>query len=72
MPTYEYRCSDCENDFELQAPVAEYEDGIDETCPACDSPNTTRRLGSVMISMGDRSSDAAPQGGCCTPGSGCC
>ncbi|WP_103028413.1 FmdB family zinc ribbon protein [Salinibacter altiplanensis] len=71
MPTYEYRCSDCDTDFELEATVAEYEEGIDETCPECDSQQTTRRLGSVMISMGDASPDG-PQGGGCTPGGGCC
>ena len=70
MPTYEYRCTDCENDFALEASVAEYENGLDEDCPECGSAKTTRRLGSVVISTG--SSDSARQGGCCTPGSGCC
>ncbi len=72
MPTYEYRCSDCEHDFALQATVAEYEEGLDAPCPACGSEQTTRRLGSVMISMGDSASGDMPRGGCCTPGSGCC
>ena len=68
MPTYEYRCTDCEHDFERQASVAEYEEGLDTACPECGSQQTTRRLGSIMISMGDGASDDAPQGGCCTPG----
>lgn len=72
MPTYEYRCTDCENDFERQATVAEYEDGLDAKCPECGSQQTTRRLGSVMISMGDSVSGDPPQGGCCTPENGCC
>ena len=72
MPTYEYRCTDCTNDFEREATVAEYEDGLDARCPECGSQQTARRLGSVMISMGDSASGDAPQGGCCTPGVGCC
>lgn len=72
MPTYEYRCTDCENDFALEASVAEYENGLDEDCPECGSAETSRRLGSVMISMGDGASGDAPQGGCCMPEGGCC
>ncbi|PSQ97986.1 MAG: FmdB family transcriptional regulator [Bacteroidetes bacterium SW_9_63_38] len=71
-PSCSFECTDCDTDFELEATVAEYEEGLDATCPACDSPQTTRRLGSVVISMGDEASDEAPQGGCCTPGGGCC
>ncbi|WP_263788782.1 FmdB family zinc ribbon protein [Salinibacter grassmerensis] len=70
MPTYEYRCTDCEHDFALEASVAEYEEGLGADCPECGSSETTRRLGSVVISTG--SSDPARKGGCCTPGSGCC
>jgi len=78
MPTYEYRCTDCENDFALEASVAEYENSLDEDCPECGSRETTRRLGSVLISTGRSDADTAPQGGtapqdgCCTPGGGCC
>jgi len=71
MPTYEYRCTDCDNDFALQATVAEYEDGLDATCPECGSQQTTRRLGSVLISVGNDATEPR-QGGCCSPGSGCC
>lgn len=78
MPTYEYRCTDCKNDFAFEASVAEYENGLDEDCPECGSSKTTRRLGSVLISTGSANPGAAPQsgtgpqGGCCTPGGGCC
>lgn len=72
MPTYEYHCTGCKHNFSLEASVAEYEDGLDEACPECSSHSTTRRLGSVMISTGSADTDAAPQGGCCTPGGGCC
>lgn len=71
MPTYEYRCTDCEHDFALNASVAEYDDGLNAQCPKCGSDKVQRRLGSVMISGG--SSVSNPTGsGCCTPGGGCC
>lgn len=78
MPTYEYHCPDCEHDFALKATVTEYEDGLDDACPKCDSLNTARRLGSVLISVGSSDADtvprgrSSPQGGCCTPDGGCC
>jgi putative FmdB family regulatory protein len=71
MPTYEYRCTDCDHDFALNATIAEYDDGLDAQCPKCNSEHVQRRLGAVMISSGPAPSDGAA-GGCCTPGGGCC
>jgi len=72
MPTYEYRCTDCENDFSLTASMSEYDDGLDSTCPDCGSAHTERLLGSVLVSIGSSDSNGASEGSCCTPGSGCC
>lgn len=72
MPTYDYRCTDCSHDFSIEATVAEYENGLDARCPSCHSGEVTRRLGSVLISMGASDAGDAPQGRCCTPSSGCC
>lgn len=76
MPTYQYRCTHCAHDFAQKATVAEYDNGLDVTCPACDSDEVTRRIGAVMISGGSSSSsgssasgDGAPR---CSPGGGCC
>ncbi|MFO8233639.1 MAG: zinc ribbon domain-containing protein [Longimonas sp.] len=68
MPTYQYRCTNCEHDFALKATVAEYDDGLDATCPKCGSDEVKRRIGDIMISSGS-SGDGAPR---CTPGGGCC
>jgi len=71
MPTYEYRCTECDYDFALKATVAEYDDGLDAECPKCESEQVQRRLGAVMISSGPATSNGSA-GGCCTPGGGCC
>ncbi len=35
MPLYEYRCEDCENEFEEMLHFSEREDPINEPCPSC-------------------------------------
>lgn len=36
MPRYDYRCTQCANDFEIVRPLGET---ADVTCPQCDSPS---------------------------------
>ena len=70
MPIYEYRCNQCEREFERyvqtgQAAVA---------CPACRSARVTRRL-SVLGALRPGGTAAAAGmsggGGCCGGGCGC-
>ncbi|NBC16110.1 MAG: hypothetical protein GVY18_02200 [Bacteroidetes bacterium] len=44
MPIYEYRCTDCDHDFALNATIAKSENGLDVGCPECDSEQAQRRL----------------------------
>ena len=70
MPIYEYRCNQCEREFEkyvqsAQAPVA---------FPGCQSARITRRLsGFGMRSAGATfaSGGMSGGGGCCGGGCGC-
>ena len=70
MPIYEYRCNQCEREFEkyvqsIQAAVA---------CPGCQSARVTRRLsGFGLRSAGGTSTvgSMAGGGGCCGGGCGC-
>ena len=70
MPIYEYRCNQCEREFEkyvqsAQAAIA---------CPGCQSARVTRRLsGFGMRSVGGpfASEGMAGGGGCCGGGCGC-
>jgi putative FmdB family regulatory protein len=70
MPIYEYRCNQCEREFEkyvqsAQAAVA---------CPGCQSARVTRRLSVLgMRSAGGTFSPGGMSGGggCCGGGCGC-
>ena len=70
MPIYEYRCNQCEREFEkyvqsIPAAIA---------CPGCQSARVTRRLsGFGLRSAGGTSAGGsmAGGGGCCGGGCGC-
>jgi putative FmdB family regulatory protein len=68
MPIYEYRCNQCEREFEkyvqsAQAAVA---------CPGCQSARVTRRLSVVgMRSTGGPAPVPGMSGGGCCGGGGC-
>jgi len=70
MPIYEYRCNQCEREFEKYVQGAQTRVG----CPACTSERVTRRLSVVGIRSTGGSVAAAPSlsggGGCCGVG-GC-
>lgn len=48
MPTYEYRCQDCRQRFELFLTYADY-DNKTVTCPKCGSSDIKRLIGKVRI-----------------------
>ena len=50
MPTYEYRCADCGEVFELERPVSERDS--EATCPKCGSKRTSRMLSKGIILIG--------------------
>jgi putative FmdB family regulatory protein len=68
MPIYEYRCSQCQADFEQLVDAR-----TTVACPACAGSQVTRRL-SLFRPVGVRSMAAgsgAPAGGGCCGGGGC-
>ena len=72
MPIYEYRCNECEQEFERYVSGA----GVAVECPACQSARVMRRLSVVSrLSLGASSSMPAAgmsgSGGCCGGGCGC-
>jgi putative FmdB family regulatory protein len=48
MPTYEYRCQECRQRFEIFLTYADY-DNKPITCPKCGSGNIKRLIGKVRI-----------------------
>ena len=49
MPTYEFRCNDCNHKFEIFLSYQEYE-SAQVNCPACGGSNSTRIIRPVRIS----------------------
>jgi putative FmdB family regulatory protein len=49
MPTYEYRCKDCNQKFELILSYQEYEN-TPVTCPLCNGSNPERIIRPIRIS----------------------
>ncbi len=52
MPSYEYRCLDCNRRFEIFLTYDEY-GTRDVNCPHCQSAQVKRRLGRVRIAKSD-------------------
>lgn len=67
MPTYQYRCLDCGNTFDVSMSLREKEAGLVGTCPKCHSRNTKQVFRQIMALMG-RSS--ATQNSTCGPACG--
>jgi putative FmdB family regulatory protein len=53
MPTYEYRCKDCNHKFELILSYQEYEN-TPVTCPVCNAPNPERIIRPIRISRAEK------------------
>jgi len=72
MPLYDYRCTVCDEVFEIRASIKEKEAGLRPECPKCYSPQTQQLLtAGLVIRGGDSRSLAFPA---CGPdaGPGCC
>jgi putative FmdB family regulatory protein len=71
MPIYEYRCNECEREFERYVSGA----SVAVECPTCQSERVMRRLSVVnRLNLGASSSVPAggmSGGGCCGGGCGC-
>ena len=68
MPIYEYRCKQCEAEFEKYIPAA----AAPVACPTCASGDITRKLSVFgMKSDGGFVASSMPGGGGCCGGGGC-
>lgn len=52
MPSYEYRCRNCQRRFELVMTYADYGKSV-ITCPHCHSDQVDRRIGRVRVARLD-------------------
>src|SRR5438093_2442301 len=69
MPIYEYRCTECREEFETY--VAGHATAV--ACRACASPNVTRKLSvfGLRAAGSFTPSSTMSTGGCCGGGCGC-
>jgi len=51
MPTYEYKCKDCDSTFDVKQPIWAKRTGA--KCPGCGSENTERLISRFNSSRGD-------------------
>jgi putative FmdB family regulatory protein len=72
MPLYEYRCLECEHEFEALVPAGRADQA---SCPACGVPDVRRLLSMFAAPRAGTSSFGAPAAiggdGASAPG-GCC
>lgn len=54
MPTYDYRCLDCQKRFEIYMTYAEYGEKP-VRCPACESEQVRRRIGRIRLAKSEDS-----------------
>jgi len=54
MPTYQYRCADCQKRFEIYMTYEEYGNKAVE-CPHCHSSNVVRRIGRIRFARSEES-----------------
>jgi putative FmdB family regulatory protein len=71
MPIYEYRCPECEHEFEHL--VRSSRDGSKVSCPSCGAKRVEKRLSVFAAREGAASPApaAGPCGQCCDPGGSC-
>jgi putative FmdB family regulatory protein len=68
MPKYSYKCSKCENKFEVDASIKEKEEGSDKfNCPKCKCADTKQIFS--LKSFFSKGSGNKGGGGCCCGGS---
>ncbi|TVR87814.1 MAG: zinc ribbon domain-containing protein [Spirochaetaceae bacterium] len=69
--TYEYRCRDCDQTFDVTATVAEKAAGLSPDCLKCGSAKVSQVFGGFGVLSGSRGGGLGA-GSMCGPGSGCC
>jgi len=67
MPIYEYRCKQCEQEFEKYVPGA----STLVACPGCASEQVMRKLSVFGLKTAGAFQPSAMSGGCCGGGCSC-
>lgn len=67
MPIYEYRCRECDHQFEILQRIGEGADGL--ACPRCDRRELVKQFSTFAAGGEGETAAAMPAGGCCRGGS---
>lgn len=69
MPSYDFQCRDCGDEFETRMSISSYEAGEGRKCPKCGSAQVERAFTTVNVIAGGRSSGSSSgYGGSCGSG----
>ena len=63
MPIYEYRCEDCEHQFEILQRIGEGAEGL--VCPRCGVDHLVKQFSTFAAGDSDGQATAMPSGGGC-------
>ncbi len=72
MPTYEYYCDPCKENFDVRASIQEKEAGLNPACPNCGNVSHHQVLSAGMFLRGGGATGFNPPGCAPNAGPGCC
>ena len=71
MPTYKYKCRNCNSVFTVRASIKEKTDGLVLKCPDCSGKDVFQLFNSIGI-IGSNSGNKNKGCSSCPPGADCC
>ena len=66
MPTYVYKCNDCETKYEIFHKVQEKEEDV--LCPSCNSKSAIKQMSAAFIGSSSSSQSIPSMGSTCACG----
>ncbi|PWH14163.1 MAG: FmdB family transcriptional regulator [Anaerolineae bacterium] len=66
MPTYVYKCEDCQSEFEAFASIQKKESGWKPDCPRCGSSKTVQSFRQAALWVRSSSTPSLVSGSCCS------
>ncbi len=71
MPTYNFICRNCEEEFSIEATISEKENGIEVNCSSCESDDVYQDFSGVGV-LGTSSAGSFCDADSCPPDRSCC
>ncbi|MFW6007183.1 MAG: FmdB family zinc ribbon protein [Bacillota bacterium] len=72
MPTYKYKCRDCESTFTIKSTIKEKNEGLKLVCPECEGKDVFQMFDSIgVVGGGSKTSVSCSQTSCPSGCNGC-